>query len=73
MGCNLLGVISLRLPSIDIDVRSLPLPPLAIAYLAGATFALVASPCSTPVLASILVRAPPRPAAASDSTHVIDM
>jgi len=57
MGCNLLGVISLRLPSIDIDVRSLPLPPLAIAYLAGATFALVASPCSTPVLASILAYA----------------
>ena len=62
MGLNLLEVLPLRLPSLDLDVRGLPalrsLPPPARAgaeaYLAGLTFALAASPCSTPVLASLL-------------------
>lgn len=56
MGLNLLGVISLNLPSIDFDVRTLNLSPILTSYMAGATFALVASPCSTPVLATLLVR-----------------
>lgn len=44
----------LRLPSLDVDVRRLALPPTLQAYLAGATFALAASPCSTPILATLL-------------------
>lgn len=36
MGLNLLGVLPLRLPSLDVDVRGLGLPPAAQAYLAGA-------------------------------------
>jgi cytochrome c biogenesis protein CcdA len=47
-------VLPLRLPSLDVDVRRLPLPPALTAYLAGATFALAASPCSTPILATLL-------------------
>lgn len=47
-------VMPLRLPSLDVDVRRLALPPSLQAYLAGATFALAASPCSTPVLATLL-------------------
>lgn len=47
-------VIQLQLPSLGVDVRAARLPPPLTAYLAGATFALVASPCSTPVLASLL-------------------
>lgn len=54
MGLNLLEVIQLRLPSLDIDVRKAGAPPLLQAYLAGLTFALAASPCSTPVLATLL-------------------
>ena len=54
MGLNLLEVLPLRFPSLDVDVRSLGLPPMALAYAAGLTFALAASPCSTPILASIL-------------------
>lgn len=87
MGLNLLEVIQLQLPSIDLDVRQVSAPPLlqvgctgvhtlcklhrapsltsfsrlflelgscVQAYLAGLTFALVASPCSTPVLATLL-------------------
>ena len=56
MGLNLLEVVTLQLPSFgeDVDVRELPVPPLGQAYLAGVTFALAASPCSTPVLATIL-------------------
>jgi cytochrome c-type biogenesis protein len=41
----------------NVDVRSAGLPPPLTAYLAGATFALAASPCSSPVLASILAYA----------------
>lgn len=54
MGFNLLEVVPLRLPSLDINVRDLGAPPLLQAYLAGLTFALAASPCSTPVLATLL-------------------
>lgn len=56
MGLNLLEVVPLRLPSFaqDVDVRSVQLPPGGRAYLAGLTFALAASPCSTPVLATLL-------------------
>ena len=56
MGLNLLGAVDIRLPSFaeDVDVRELPFPPVVQAYLAGLTFALAASPCATPVLASLL-------------------
>ena len=36
MGLNLLEVLPLRLPSLDVDVRGLGVPPAAQAYLAGA-------------------------------------
>lgn len=52
-----LQVVQLPLPSVDVDVRTARLPPALTAYLAGATFALAASPCSTPVLASLLAYA----------------
>lgn len=47
------------LPSLfsNVDVRAAGLPPQLSAYAAGALFALAASPCSTPVLASILAYA----------------
>ncbi|KAH7443735.1 hypothetical protein KP509_02G048700 [Ceratopteris richardii] len=58
MGLNLLEVIELQLPSFfgDFDPRSAAasLPSSVQAYLAGLTFALAASPCSSPVLATIL-------------------
>lgn len=59
MGLNLLEVVQLPLPSFlaDVDVREAGggrLPASAKAYLAGLTFALAASPCSTPVLATLL-------------------
>ena len=54
MGLNLLEVVIIRLPSLDVDTRSLGLSPTAQAYIAGLTFALAASPCSTPVLATLL-------------------
>jgi len=59
MGLNLLEVVTIPLPSFfaDVDVRQAGggrLPQAAKAYLAGLTFALAASPCSTPVLATLL-------------------
>ncbi|GAX86387.1 hypothetical protein CEUSTIGMA_g13798.t1, partial [Chlamydomonas eustigma] len=54
MGLNLLEVLPLRLPSLDVDVRAFQLPSAAKSYLAGLAFALAASPCSTPVLATLL-------------------
>ncbi|XP_062077933.1 cytochrome c-type biogenesis ccda-like chloroplastic protein [Humulus lupulus] len=58
MGLNLLEIIELRLPSFfdNFDPRAAAanLPSSVQAYLAGLTFALAASPCSTPVLASLL-------------------
>ncbi|XP_072997220.1 cytochrome c-type biogenesis ccda-like chloroplastic protein 2 [Typha latifolia] len=58
MGLNLLEIIELQLPSFfnDYDPRAAAanLPSGVQAYLAGLTFALAASPCSTPVLATLL-------------------
>ncbi|XP_008669894.1 cytochrome c-type biogenesis ccda-like chloroplastic protein 2 isoform X4 [Zea mays] len=58
MGLNLLEVLELQLPSFfsDFDPRAAAanLPSGVQAYLAGLTFALAASPCSTPVLATLL-------------------
>ena len=56
MGLNLLEIVPLRLPSLGsgTDWISPNLPDAARSYLLGLTFGLVASPCSTPVLATIL-------------------
>ncbi|PIA29042.1 hypothetical protein AQUCO_06300010v1 [Aquilegia coerulea] len=58
MGLNLLEIIQLQLPSFfdNVDPRAAAanLPSSVQAYLAGLTFALAASPCSTPVLATLL-------------------
>ncbi|MDV3002385.1 MAG: Thiol:disulfide interchange protein DsbD [Chroococcopsis gigantea SAG 12.99] len=55
MGLNLLEVISLRFPSLGAtDWISSDFPPSIRSYLLGLTFGLIASPCSTPVLASLL-------------------
>ncbi|XP_051185885.1 cytochrome c-type biogenesis ccda-like chloroplastic protein 1 isoform X2 [Lolium perenne] len=58
MGLSLLEVVELQLPSFfsDFDPRAAAanLPSSVQAYLAGLTFALAASPCSTPVLATLL-------------------
>lgn len=58
MGLNLLEIIELQLPSFfnDFDPRTVAakFPSSVQAYLAGLTFALAASPCSTPVLATLL-------------------
>ncbi|CAA0813886.1 Cytochrome c-type biogenesis ccda-like chloroplastic protein [Striga hermonthica] len=58
MGLNLLQVVELQLPSYfnNFDPRAAAsnFPSSVQAYLAGLTFALAASPCSTPVLASLL-------------------
>ncbi len=55
MGLNLLEALPLRLPSWGgTDWISQDLPPGVRSYLIGLTFGLVASPCSTPVLATLL-------------------
>jgi cytochrome c-type biogenesis protein len=55
MGLNLLEALPLKLPSWGgIDWISQELPEGVRSYLIGLTFGLVASPCSTPVLASLL-------------------
>ncbi|XP_038998218.1 cytochrome c-type biogenesis ccda-like chloroplastic protein, partial [Hibiscus syriacus] len=58
MGLNLLEVIELQLPSFfnnfDPHAAAANFPSGVQAYLAGLTFALAASPCSTPVLATLL-------------------
>jgi cytochrome c-type biogenesis protein len=55
MGLNLLEALPLRLPSWgSLDWISQDLPRSVRSYLIGLTFGLVASPCSTPVLASLL-------------------
>ncbi|KAF8026170.1 hypothetical protein BT93_F2856 [Corymbia citriodora subsp. variegata] len=58
MGLNLLEVIEFQLPSFfnNFDPRAVAanFPSSVQAYLAGLTFALAASPCSTPVLATLL-------------------
>ncbi len=55
MGLNLLEALPLQLPSFGgTDWISAELPPGVRAYCIGLSFGLVASPCSTPVLASLL-------------------
>ena len=55
MGLNLLEALPLRLPSWGgTDWISPDLPAGVRSYLIGLTFGLVASPCSTPVLATLL-------------------
>lgn len=55
MGLNLLEALPLQLPSFgDTNWISPDLPPGVRSYGIGLTFGLVASPCSTPVLASLL-------------------
>lgn len=55
MGLNLLEALPFRLPSWGgMDWFSQELPASAKSYLVGVTFGLVASPCSTPVLATLL-------------------
>lgn len=55
MGLNLLEALPLQLPSFGgTDWISEELPPGVRAYCIGLSFGLVASPCSTPVLASLL-------------------
>jgi cytochrome c-type biogenesis protein len=55
MGLNLLEILPLRLPSyIGLESISQDVPQGIRAYLMGLTFGLVASPCSTPVLATLL-------------------
>jgi cytochrome c-type biogenesis protein len=55
MGLNLLEALPFRLPSWSgMDWFSQDLPTGAKSYLIGVTFGLVASPCSTPVLATLL-------------------
>jgi cytochrome c-type biogenesis protein len=56
MGLNLLNALPLQLPSIgnSTDWISKDLPHSVRSYLLGLTFGLVASPCSTPVLATLL-------------------
>ncbi|NJN37622.1 MAG: cytochrome c biogenesis protein CcdA [Acaryochloridaceae cyanobacterium CSU_3_4] len=55
MGLNLLEALPLQLPSFSgIDLISPRLPKSIRSFLLGLTFGLVASPCSTPVLATLL-------------------
>lgn len=55
MGLNLLEALPLQLPSFGgMDWISKDLPEGVRSYLIGLTFGLVASPCSTPVLATLL-------------------
>jgi cytochrome c-type biogenesis protein len=55
MGLNLLEALPLRFPAFNgLDLIAQDLPRGVRSYLIGLTFGLVASPCSTPVLASLL-------------------
>lgn len=55
MGLNLLEALPLQLPNLDTSNWISPhLPKTLRSYLLGVTFGLVASPCSTPVLATLL-------------------
>jgi cytochrome c-type biogenesis protein len=55
MGLNLLEALPIQLPSFDgLELIPANLPSGVRAYLLGLTFGLVASPCSTPVLATLL-------------------
>ncbi|MGB5635012.1 MAG: cytochrome c biogenesis protein CcdA [Waterburya sp.] len=55
MGLNLLEILPLRFPSLgETDWIGEDLPRGLRSYLIGLTFGLIASPCSTPVLATLL-------------------
>jgi len=55
MGLNLLEILPLRFPTLGAtDWITEELPPAVRSYLLGLTFGLIASPCSTPVLAALL-------------------
>jgi cytochrome c-type biogenesis protein len=55
MGLNLLEILPLRFPSLgEINWIKDDFPPSLRSYLMGLTFGLIASPCSTPVLATLL-------------------
>lgn len=55
MGLNLLELLPLRFPSLGTtEWIKADFPPALRSYLLGLTFGLVASPCSTPVLATLL-------------------
>jgi cytochrome c-type biogenesis protein len=55
MGLNLLGALPLSLPTLNgPNLTELNVPAGLKAYLLGLTFGIVASPCSTPVLATLL-------------------
>jgi cytochrome c-type biogenesis protein len=55
MGLNLLEALPLPLPNFgNVDVLNQGFPLALKSYLLGLTFGLVASPCSTPVLATLL-------------------
>ena len=55
MGLNLLGIVPLALPvGAGPTFERWNLPPWLRAYALGLTFGIVASPCSTPVLATLL-------------------
>jgi cytochrome c-type biogenesis protein len=55
MGLNLLEALPLQLPYFDTkELISQDFPPSLRSYFLGLTFGLVASPCSTPVLATLL-------------------
>mmetsp|Transcript_2642 Transcript_2642/g.5076 ORF Transcript_2642/g.5076 Transcript_2642/m.5076 type:complete len:293 (-) Transcript_2642:146-1024(-) len=54
MGLNLLELLPLSLPSLRLDVDSIPVPRIVQAFLFGASSALISSPCSSPILVSIL-------------------
>jgi cytochrome c-type biogenesis protein len=55
MGLNLLEALPIPLPSVgNIEFLNQDMPVVAKSYLLGLTFGVVASPCSTPVLATLL-------------------
>ncbi|ELR96940.1 cytochrome c biogenesis protein CcdA [Gloeocapsa sp. PCC 73106] len=55
MGLNLLEILPISFPSLGTTDWITPkFPPAVRSYLLGLTFGLVASPCSTPVLATLL-------------------
>jgi cytochrome c-type biogenesis protein len=55
MGLNLLQILPLRFPSLEgVNLDKLPISQELRTFLVGLTFGLVASPCSTPVLATLL-------------------
>jgi cytochrome c-type biogenesis protein len=55
MGLNLLGLLPLSFPvGAGVDLENWALPTWLKAYGLGLTFGIVASPCSTPVLATLL-------------------